>query len=999
MNSSLNDVNVQLDLMDADHAIADLTNDAIVMDDNRAETADCQPIIIDMDDISLQLHVEGFDTISPAIPPTSPSPLGTLSNMTNFDGIDHAPSESSSVISIRIPSPFRQQQADCFQNPVNVFDVDDEILEVKGSEVSSVLIESSDDDDGFRDSLLLKLRAFASEARVSRRHMNTLMEILRDHGVAQFPQDYRTLLNECAILDRLSLRADPFAQRSTVLETLVCGYCWLASFDDVAIKNAVTCSHCQVATVRCPRPMCYTRCILISSLGGRSVSSLIFCLYCEKGSESTLARRTFRFPLANYIKSAFSRLDFAQSAMAPFKGFCALTKSNPAQPHFSLACVPDWYKTWKEHMESQTFASEFWDGKLFRDDPIWTNHGPRSLMFVISLDWFPPFKQGDYTIGVFTVSPANLACADRAKRINTWVLAIIEGPNEPTHVIECLRPCFEEIREFASRGVEVFDAATNKSLRVFISAPVVSADVPACAKLGNLYGHSSYFPCISCEYQGVVCGCKQNKKDIGAPARWDNRSFRPQYDKAKNLLSGDARRTLHKGEHIAFVDTEVLLPHHLRSEQVHIAGLKDITDLLERETNQALVDRVRKKVRSNGPSALSLLLPHHFNFTTGFSIDAMHTVLKGVVLRLWIATVGDKYKKKWYNVQYYASGLKVLKHRFSLFKFPIGFPSANKMVARRHSLKAEELYTIVRICGPFVFNNIVPKSVVVVWALFTKIFSNLLHYHVSKPWMHAATGLRALLKEAFEKYIDVFGPCMMPSNFHRILHCWLDFRHWGPLRCHWAFPYERLYGALCATSRMQNRAQVTMSIVNSMHLIYLNGDVTDRDSPGRILSCHPPNVDVQALDVITLINAGYNWVHTFYLSHSRRWHMNEFLVSLTAGSSLSPDCFFIIVGIISPPTCGRNKTSLQQDDKTAINAFFVLRRVLGLRQKKFFHKSATFFCLYKETVNSGNHLGMQLLYPVSTFLTPTNAICGVVQYHVSNDHVILIPSFGLINWI
>ena len=58
-------------------------------------------------------------------------------------------------------------------------------------------------------------------------------------------------------------------------------------------------------------------------------------------------------------------------------------------------------------------------------------------------------------------------------------------------------------------------------MRLHVSSPVVSADIPACAKLGNLYGHSIYFPCISCDYQGVVCGCKPTK----SPRKFLTRSW------------------------------------------------------------------------------------------------------------------------------------------------------------------------------------------------------------------------------------------------------------------------------------------------------------------------------------------------------------------------------------------------------------------------------------------------------------------------------------------
>ena len=942
--------------------------------------------------------IEGFDVSDNRMSPvfeTSPTTI-FIPELER----DPSASESSSIASQNIDlstcpileAPVYFEQHDIFDCDQNLNRRQDESSSITGTNYSS-------DDEVSRQTLMLRLRSFGNDAHVSRRHMNELINIFRNLGFSWLPLDYRTMLTQCASIEALTSISAPFAQPRDVWLTLVCGRCWLSTFSDDFVQAAVECDKCLVTTLQCPRHLCRVKCILLSSLCGRAVSSLIYCQYCGVGPETVIARRTFRFTLAGYLARAFADQHFVHSAMAPFRGFCDLKQEQLDKP-CQLFCVPNWYTLWKSFVESRPYASEIWDGKLFRENSLWSAHGPRSLLLVISLDWFPPFKQQDYSVGVLTVSPANLTATERAKRINTWILAVIEGPNEPAHVMECLRPCFEEIRSIMDSGVEVFDVGTMSQIKVHVSAPIVSADVPACAKLGNLYGHSSYFPCVSCDYKGAVCGCKPRKNNAAAPARWNNRIRRGMVNSEHVLLSGDPLRTLNPGEHIAFVDTEALLPHHVRSEAVHVAGLRTISALLESETNQALIDRERKKARSNGPSVLTLLGPGHFTFTTGFAIEAMHTVIKGPLSRLWSLTVSDKYKKKWFNVQYYDNGLKILKHRLSKFKFPIGSPSASKFVNRRHSLKAEELYTILRVCGPIVFNNIVPKSVVQVWTLFTRLFTNLLHYHVSRTWMNASWGLRPLLKEAFEKYLAVFGPCSMPSNFHRILHCWLDFRNWGPLRSHWAFPYERLYGALSATSRMQNRSKVTMSIVNAIHLLYATGFDREVDSPGRILKVPPKFVDVEALEVSGLLNAGYVWVKTFNLVHSRRWHVNELLVSLSAGCSMSADCFFVIAGILCPSF---NKSTfgihdnLPETDWTG-KTYFVLRQLTRLSTRRVFKDAAQFYTL--PTVDIDNHIsyGRQFVYCTTKLINSNNAICGVVRYTLDPHSTLLFPSFGLVEF-
>ena len=913
-------------------------------------------------------------------------------------------SDTSSIASLNIHHFDRFGDIDIDQCPasdtLDVYNCDQTLLARDRSTNSSSVIVDSSDDECERQSLMLKLRAFAREARVSRRHMNALMAIFRNLGFNWFPFDYRSMLKECTLIDSMMSVSAPFAQPSHAILVLVCGKCWLTRFDENIMATSMECQKCHVTTVRCPRSKCYTKCVITASLRGRVMNSLTPCFHCEIGPDSTVARRTFRFTLASYLRHAYSDPNFAHKTMAPFHGFCDLRRPGPDLP-YELNCVDNWYECWTSTLDSRSVSSELWDGKLFRENSMWKLRGPRSLLLIISLDWFPPFKQQDYSVGILTVSPGNLSSRDRAKRNNTWILAVIEGPNEPGHVVECVRPCFDEIRSISDSGFEVFDVATMTNLVVFVSSPLVSADVPACAKLGNLYGHSSYFPCVSCEYRGVVCGCKPTKRNGSKPARWDNRSFRPGVDAQHVMLSGDPSRTLNPGEHISFIDSQLLLPHHLRKESDHLLGSKNITELLDKEYNQAYIDRARKKARSNGPSALTVLGPDQFRFTTGFGIEAMHTVIKGPILRLWSATVSDKFKKKWFNVNYYEDGLKTLKFRLTKFKFPIGFPSANKFVARRHSLKAEELYTVLRVCGPFVFNNILPKSVVHVWALFSKLFTNLLHYHINRQWMNSSTGLRLLVQSAFEKYLAVFGPCSMPSNFHRILHVWLDFYHWGPLRSHWAFPYERLYGALSAAGRMQNRSQVTMSIVNSIHLLYATESASESNSHGvgRLLNDTPKFVDMADGDVQNLLRMGNSWVKTLNLEHSRRWHLNDIVVILSAGCSMQADCFFVLVGLLSPPRYRPGPECLFGSDLVPPESFFVLRKLTPLTPRRVFQDSATFYTIPTTALERNENLGAQVVFAMTSLLSDDTAICSAVRFTVDAHNTILIPSFGLVNFL
>ena len=897
---------------------------------------------------------------------------------------------------------FRNDDSDRLQiDSIDLIEDENTLSQQHDDAVSSLATTDNDcyssDDDQKNNDFMLQMRCFATHARVSRVHMNELLRILRDQGFEWLPLDYRSVLNKCSDFDRLTQLAPPIGSSTSADVTLVCGYCFLASFDEPDLRGAVTCHRCDVTVLRCPRPMCYTNCVMTGELGARSMSSLQKCMSCMVHSESPVARRTFRFNISTYLKNAFADVKQATNFMAPFLSYYSL-ENHSTMPHATVRCAPDWYKHWADNIAQKSFSGEIWDGKLFRNHVIWKNRGLRSLVLIISLDWFPAFKQRDYSVGVLTVTPANLTSAERAYRQNCWVLAVIEGPNEPKHVFDCLRPCFEELSAIEQRGINVFDSLTRTFQTIYVSASLVSADTPACARLGNHVGHGAYQSCISCNYMACVCGCKPNaqKQQTEIPARWNNRDYRSG-GSSRQLVAG-IERPMNKGEHIVFLDTEVLLPHHLRDESEHRQGLAEITDALDRITNQAEIDRIRQRTRCNGPSALSLL--PNFSFTQGFSLEAMHAFIKGTFDRLWMLTVGDSFKTQWFNVQYYSKGLSLLKARLISFKFPTGMASANKYVSRRHSLKADELYTILRVCGHFVFNNIIPNSCVYVWALFCKLHTNLLHYHISKSWMNHPNGLRALVNETLTKYISVYGPCHMTSNFHKLLHCWIDFQNWGPLRSHWAFPYERLYGAIMTGSRHQNRSHVTASIVNQVHLLYLPSD--DKIyGPGKLQSSTPENVDLTDSSVSQLLTTDYVWAHTFNLRHSRRWRVMDYLVCLKAGESLNELCFFVIVGILSPRTgLQLPSTTLQQSLSQSLEPqhYFVIRQMLHLRPRRHFKSACTYYTIKTEHLSSRAYIGNQSLLPVTELVHREQAACPVVQYSRDPHEVSFLPCFGLIDF-
>jgi hypothetical protein len=298
--------------------------------------------------------------------------------------------------------------------------------------------------------------------------------------------------------------------------------------------------------------------------------------------------RTFHFSIKPYIERAFADRKLAYAFLAPFRGTFQLSQNLRHGQAPSVSFSTDWLPLWRLKMQSVLAPSELCHGTRFYNHPIWENCGPRSLLLVISLDWFPPFKSRDFSVGVLTASVANLSTTLRADRVNTWILAVLDGPREPAHTLYCLAPVFLELRHLEQNGMDVYDALTNSTIRLHVACGPVSADVPACAKLGDHRGHSGFQPCIACNHMGCVCGCK-SQVDEDPIGLWNNVDYTQGRPK---LLSGTIRPK-RKGEHVAFVDNTLILRAQQRSDLVHRSGQLSMARFLERKDyTKAAYDRL-----------------------------------------------------------------------------------------------------------------------------------------------------------------------------------------------------------------------------------------------------------------------------------------------------------------------------------------------------------------------------------------------------------------------
>ena len=968
------------------------------------------PIVFENEQNSetLCLHADWIN--SPSVTATSPVPIIEPALSPICDQVDvtiaifdHLPEEVSVAVDTQLLNDI--EVTALLEDPQNA-DYSDV------SEYTSNASERSDNDFPVDTDLMLALRRWNVKVHNSRDAMANLLFILREAGHTDLPLDWRTVLHRCEVVDAIMANDNHDASERTSLKqhfdslTLVCGACWLAPFDNDQLEAAFTCSTCGVATVRCSRSDCDERCVLTTTLGKRSVDTLKPCSVCLISSTSFTTHRSYHFSLSSYIRDAFADESRCLKFLFPFRGhFECVDHSGNRDVVFK----PSWLIDWLNSVRTSTVSTQLFHGDRFNQNPVWKEHGPRSLVILLSIDWFPPFKSRDYTIGVLTATVANLSTTDRAELRNTWILTILEGPKEPSHLFYCVATAFLEMRALELQGLRVFDALTEEWQDIYISVGLVSADTPAAAKLGDHAGHGGYQPCISCKYMGTICGCK-SKDGEGIPPCWENFNYVSGMRKTQNGLILRKKR---KGEHICFIDDQLLTRQHLRSDAAHRAGqLLMAKNTFTPLTTKAAVDRLRRTTKSNGLSALCILSSgdhifpfnyylHHvqiflfhrttgrFSFVEDFVIDAMHTLIKGPVSKQWRLTVTDQFKQHPWNVNYHKGHATKLRERLASFNFPVGHTNPNKFLDRPSCLKADELFVLARVCGWLLFDGLIPRGAVRAWFLLCRLTTALLHTHVLKQWMHDPRGVTCLVSEYYKEYLSVYGRCHMPSNFHRLLHLNVDFENWGPLRSHWCFPMERMYGALMIGCGRQNRSHVTQAIVNAVRTLYINGGPTDARTCATQRDV-PEMVDVSDCALSTYVATAFRWVKSFRDPLGNLWRGGDLICVLPAGKSVTTNDIYVVAGLLQ-----KNVATQATSANDTSSDIMVLRHITLEVQVLVRGLSATGFVLPN---NWKSCLGDQVLLPVHQSTFEDVHICPVSTYKMRSNPQFVVPFCGYVDY-
>ena len=651
--------------------------------------------------------------------------------------------------------------------------------------------------------------------------MQDFIKIAPSLGLNELPQDWRSVI-------RLEKRMHQSCHVSEIVE--VCSSCFLHRFPTDVISSATKCSYCSYSRLFCPR--CEYRCILGSSIGNKSRKYIAHCTACGSNSGVKVTIRSYIFDVADYLTFLFGDEGKAWSLLEPFINWNEklFSLENPVtglsgtqEKRSSFIPAHGWLEKWRASCKSSKFFKELWHGERFYNHTLFEDHGMRSVLFEVSLDWFPPHKDKQkYSVGVLSCCPANFTLQQRSDLRNLFVLAVIEGPSEPVHTLSLLQPVFKKIAEINMNGLKVFDSITNTSILVHASVGLCVSDTPATAKLGAFIGHSGYMPCFRCCYKACLCGCKFDT-ETGDCKRctWNNESLiNPASNAVPTRLEPGRRddEKKKKGEHMAFIEKTLISREQLRSDidirrdQVRIGMFMWTPGHSKAEYNRMKVD-----LRSTCVSPLTILPSVRFDIVRDMCLDGMHNLFKGIVLRLIELTFDIKYEKKPFNLNFNKRNMGEFADRMRRFRWNTRDSAPQRLHKSTGGLKAAEIWFFVRVQCLIALRDLLPTPAYIIWTLMVKLVCPLMHTHVSKSWVTNDTGstLRRSISQFYERYLDYYGKCHMPYNFHMLLHCRIDCIDWSSLRSHSTFKFERLYHELIGAPRSNGSNKITQSIVRA----------------------------------------------------------------------------------------------------------------------------------------------------------------------------------------
>src|SRR5579859_7363685 len=411
--------------------------------------------------------------------------------------------------------------------------------------------------------------------------------------------------------------------------------------------------------------------------------------------------------------------------------------------NFEMSC-----RKWAERKNETEALFDIYDGmmwKNFKDEnmrPFFTKEfADTHIELMLNMDWFQPFINLQYSVGVIYAVICNLPRSERFKLHNILTLAVLPGPKEPSlHKINnYLYPIVNQLN-WLWNGYCIKTHEYNNGR--FVRGAIIgcSCDIPASRKLSGFI--SARIACYRCHKSANFVN---NQPNFGGFEDFDNwfierdiNIIREKASEWKKCATEESRKT-----HVS--------RHHVRWSEIY-------------------------------------RLPY-FNPVRHCVVDPMHCLFLGVakwiVMKLWIGE-GVLNNEKLRVMQERADGIEF---SGNLGRRPVRIATGEGF----SNFTADMWKTFILIF-----------AIPITWSFLGETDQKILAYFVRACKILICRELqKSELNEAFTKLVEMnklikqkYGQDKISPNLHLCLHiceCALDY---GPLSSFWCFSFERMNGIL-----------------------------------------------------------------------------------------------------------------------------------------------------------------------------------------------------------
>jgi len=243
------------------------------------------------------------------------------------------------------------------------------------------------------------------------------------------------------------------------------------SSDRDAFHKFVVCPNCNAI---------YKYSDAVEKIGTRTVPKC--CTYTEYPNPSQARMRSpCNTVLTKRVTLKGSKQILVPKKIYPYRSVIKSLEQLVKRRQFLELC-----EQWRQRHIPPDVLTDIFDGKLWKDFQKYDNVDflakPGNLALMLNVDWFEPFKDSPYAVGVIYLAIMNLLREERFRRHNVILVGIVPGPKEPSvRVNTFLRPLVDELLTLWDGVKMSLHSGLKQQIRAMLLC--VAFDIPAGKKL------------------------------------------------------------------------------------------------------------------------------------------------------------------------------------------------------------------------------------------------------------------------------------------------------------------------------------------------------------------------------------------------------------------------------------------------------------------------------------------------------------------------------------